>query len=206
MKKYFDKTLLIYMALGLVNFLVCTGAMLLVYNYGNTSQEIAFLVYYSLSSTVSLILNRFVTFRDQHPGVSWPWKFILCVIVCYILTKVFFKDVLDLVLLSPSVQFRLQRLLPNADIVHLENNISLVSSSLAYCILNYFGQRYFVFRAHRLKKRRASPGFAGNARRAFSFFYASSGPNRITAYQKISPGSGGNGMPERSARALTTTP
>ena len=32
MKKYFDKTLLIYMALGLVNFLVCTGAMLLVYN------------------------------------------------------------------------------------------------------------------------------------------------------------------------------
>ncbi len=156
MKKYFDKTLLIYMALGLVNFLVCTGAMLLVYNYGNTSQEIAFLVYYSLSSTVSLILNRFVTFRDQHPGVSWPWKFILCVIVCYILTKVFFKDVLDLVLLSPSVQFRLQRLLPNADIVHLENNISLVSSSLAYCILNYFGQRYFVFRAHRLKKRRAA--------------------------------------------------
>ena len=146
MKKYFDKTLLIYMALGLVNFLVCTGAMLLVYNYGNTSQEIAFLVYYSLSSTVSLILNRFVTFRDQHPGV----------IVCYILTKVFFKDVLDLVLLSPSVQFRLQRLLPNADIVHLENNISLVSSSLAYCILNYFGQRYFVFRAHRLKKRRAA--------------------------------------------------
>ena len=99
MKKYFDKTLLIYMALGLVNFLVCTGVMLLVYNYGNTSQEIAFLVYYSLSSTVSLILNRFVTFRDQHPGVSWPWKFILCVIVCYILTKVFFKDVLDLVLL-----------------------------------------------------------------------------------------------------------
>ena len=82
MKKYFDKTLLIYMALGLVNFLVCTGAMLLVYNYGNTSQEIAFLVYYSLSSTVSLILNRFVTFRDQHPGISWPWKFILCVIVC----------------------------------------------------------------------------------------------------------------------------
>ena len=81
MKKYFDKTLLIYMALGLVNFLVCTGAMLLVYNYGNTSQEIAFLVYYSLSSTVSLILNRFVTFRDQHPGISWPWKFILCVIV-----------------------------------------------------------------------------------------------------------------------------
>ena len=156
MKKYFDKTLLIYMALGLVNFLVCTGVMLLVYNYGNTSQEIAFLVYYSLSSTVSLILNRFVTFRDQHPGVSWPWKFILCVIVCYILTKVFFKDVLDLVLLSPSVQFRLLRLLPNADIVHLENNISLVSSSLAYCILNYFGQRYFVFRAHRLKKRRAT--------------------------------------------------
>ena len=101
-------------------------------------------------------MNRFVTFRDQHPGISWPWKFILCVIVCYILTKVFFKDVLDLVLLSPSVQFRLQRLLPNADIVHLENNISLVSSSLAYCILNYFGQRYFVFRAHRLKKRRAT--------------------------------------------------
>ena len=43
--------------------------MLLVYNYGNTSQEIAFLVYYSLSSTVSLILNQ-MCIRDRHYPTS----------------------------------------------------------------------------------------------------------------------------------------
>ena len=125
-------------------------------------------VFAAVSSSISLleaVVAHFVDkARDEGKGdkrklyslIGAIGAGILCVIVCYILTKVFFKDVLDLVLLSPSVQFRLQRLLPNADIVHLENNISLVSSSLAYCILNYFGQRYFVFRAHRLKKRRAA--------------------------------------------------
>lgn len=155
MKKFFDKTLLIYMALGVANFIVCTVAMLLVYNYTSATEELSFLVYYCLSSTASLFLNRFITFRQQRPGANWPLKFLACVIVCYILTKIFFKDILDLILLAPQFQLWLLRLLPTADLVHLENNISLVSTSLAYCLLNYFGQRYFVFCRRHVKKHAA---------------------------------------------------
>lgn len=135
------------MALGIVNYLACSLAMLAVYNYTSAGEELAFLVYYLLSTVISLILNRFVTFRQQHPARNWPVKFVCTVFACYVLTKVVLKTLIDLVLLSDSMQQWFVQVVHTLNPQQLESNIALVVTSLSYCILNYFGQRYYVFRS-----------------------------------------------------------
>lgn len=153
MKRVLDKTLLVYMLLGLINYLFCSCIMLIVYNKTYATEELSFLVYYLLSSVISLLLNRFVTFRDQHPKTTWPIRFLLVVFTCYMAAQIGFKAALDAFFLRPKIQAWLIHTTHTRQVKELESNISLLASSFAYCILNYFGQRYFVFRNAPEKKK-----------------------------------------------------
>ena len=146
MKRVLDKTLLLYMLLGIFNYLFCSYIMLLVYNKIDAPQGTAFLTYYVLSTIISLVLNRYVTFRHRHPDGFWFIRFVLVVLGCYLVAQVGIKATLDAVFLLPRVQAWLVRMIHTHQIRKLENNITLLVSSFSYCILNYFGQRYYVFR------------------------------------------------------------
>ena len=52
LKKMIDKTLALYLLVGVLNFIVCTGIMFLLYNVADVSKHFAPIVNYGLGSII----------------------------------------------------------------------------------------------------------------------------------------------------------
>ena len=93
---------------------------------------------YLVGGTMSYFLNRKYTFHSHDNRLLLLAKYVLHMVVCYFvsysLAPVVTKFVLDHWTL------------------HAKGNVSLAVGSVTFTILNYFGQRYVVFRSFHKKK------------------------------------------------------
>ncbi len=131
MKKLFDATLLRFLLVGVINTLVGSGTMFLLYNLAHWSYWASSVANYVVGGIVSFFLNKYFTFRST----DWSWKeggrFVLTVAICYLLAYGAAKPVVHALLAGQSMALR--------------DNAAMLVGMCLYTGLNYLGQRFFAF-------------------------------------------------------------
>ncbi|MGY3724290.1 Putative flippase GtrA (transmembrane translocase of bactoprenol-linked glucose) [Granulicatella balaenopterae] len=132
MKKIFRKhqEFIRFMLVGIMNTLFGASLMFILYNLFHVSYWWSSAANYFFGSILSFCLNKQFTFQVdyQHRQIM---RFTLNIALCYLVSYGISK---------PLVEALLRQLSAN-----LQDNISMLVGMVGFTILNYFGQRYFVF-------------------------------------------------------------
>lgn len=130
-EKLLDKTVWKFLLVGVVNTLVGSGVMFLLYNVAGCSYWVSSAANYVVGGVVSFFLNKYFTFQKK----EWSWaqagKFVLSVAVCYAIAYGLAKP-LALWLLSGQPE-------------KVQENVAMAVGMVLYTGLNYLGQRFFAF-------------------------------------------------------------
>ena len=129
--RYVDKKLMKFLLVGLINTAVGAGVMFLLYNVGHFNYWISSTCNYIVGGIVSFFLNKYFTFTNHEKSLKQVLFFILTLVVCYVLAYLIAKRAVYMLLSTQSEKTR--------------DNISMLVGICFYTILNYFGQRLFVF-------------------------------------------------------------
>ncbi len=132
LKTLTDVTFWKFLLVGIANTLIGAGVMFACYNWLDFSYWLSSALNYVVGSIVSYILNKIFTFKSKEKAYKDIWKFILVVGVCYVISYVGAERLMLLILSDASVTVR--------------DNISMLVGMGFYLILNYIGQRFFVFK------------------------------------------------------------
>ncbi len=141
LKKIFDPTLFSFLVVGVVNTLVGYGVMFGLYNlaglyrWGDAGYWVSSAANYVVGSVVSFFLNKHFTFRNREKGPRVILRFAVNITVCYLLAYGLAK---------PAVSWMLGGLGWDGQLV---GNLTMLAGSGLFVVLNYFGQRFFAFRA-----------------------------------------------------------
>ena len=146
----FDRTFWLYVILGLFNYGLCNLVMLILHNVYNVSKDVSIIIEFAMQTGISFLLNRFVTFRGIEISRWWPVKFFVAVGVSYLLAKVLLLKLFEYLITLPffiSIADWLQGIVAKeADPMKFRQNLVMLACTFAYCVINYIGQRYYVFR------------------------------------------------------------
>ena len=88
---------------------------------------------YIVGSIVSYVLNKYFTFQNKEKSVKQMLFFVVNISVCYLLAYGLAKPV-TLHLLSFSTQ-------------QIQENVAMLVGMCLFVALNYFGQRFIVFKS-----------------------------------------------------------
>ena len=141
LKKLLDPTFFRFILVGVINTLVGYGVMFGLYNlaglhaWGDPGYWISSAANYVIGSIVSFFLNKHFTFRNREKGAGVVIRFVVNITVCYLLAYGLAKPAVSWVLggLGLSEQLR--------------GNLTMLAGSCLFVVLNYFGQRFFAFKA-----------------------------------------------------------
>lgn len=141
LKKIFDPTFFRFIVVGVINTLVGYGVMFGLYNlaglhtWGDTGYWISSAANYVVGSIVSFFLNKHFTFRNQEKGAGVVIRFVVNISVCYLLAYGLAKPAVAWALGGMGLDEQLQ------------GNLTMLFGSGLFVLLNYFGQRFFAFKA-----------------------------------------------------------
>lgn len=130
-KKYADKKLLKFLLVGVVNTLIGSGIMFLLYNLSSAGYWVSSAVNYTAGGILSYFLNKHFTFKNKDRSRKQILVFILNTVVCYALAYGLAKPAAMYLLKAYSVKIR--------------ENAGLFAGMCLYTVLGYLGQRIFVF-------------------------------------------------------------
>lgn len=131
MKKNFDITPIKFIFVGVINTIVGTGVMFILYNLFSCSYWVSSAANYVVGSIVSYFLNKYFTFQSKEKSLKEVIKFVLNISICYLIAYGVAKP---LVLLILSEQSK-----------NLQENMAMLVGMCLFVGINYFGQRFFVF-------------------------------------------------------------
>ena len=131
MKKLFDKTMIKFLIVGVINTLVGTGIMFLLYNLAHFPYWPSVCANYICGGVVSFFLNKHFTFQNKERSMAQVGKFILTVAVCMVLAYGIAKPAVRWVLSGAGAK--------------VQENVAMLVGMGLYTVLNYFGQRFFAF-------------------------------------------------------------
>ena len=118
--KFFDITTIKFLMVGVINTLVGTGLMFILYNVFSVNYWISSASNYIVGSIVSYFLNKYFTFQNKEKS----WKQILSFIVNIPVVSWIFSGFNE----------------------KIQGNLSMLAGMCLFVVLNYLGQRLFVFR------------------------------------------------------------
>lgn len=127
-----DKTVIKFLAVGVVNTLVGCGTMFLLYNLAHCSYWASSAANYVVGGIVSFFLNKYFTFQNKTWEWSQVWKFAANVTVCYLLGYGLAKSLVLHLLAGQAV--------------NVQENVAMLVGMCLYTGLNYLGQRFFAFK------------------------------------------------------------
>lgn len=131
-KKYLDLTTLKFLLVGVINTVVGTGVMFILYNIFSVNYWIASASNYIVGSIVSYFLNKYFTFQNKEKSFRQLAAFVLNISVCYAAAYGFAKPFVSFVLAGAGER--------------VQGNVSMLVGMGLFVVLNYFGQRFFVFK------------------------------------------------------------
>ena len=131
-EKLIDKTVIKFLFVGVINTLVGTGTMFLLYNLAHCSYWLSSAANYVVGGIVSFFLNKYFTFRNKEKSLKQVIKFVLTVAVCYLIAYGAAKPLAAQLLEGQST--------------NLQENIAMLTGMVLYTGLNYLGQRFFAFK------------------------------------------------------------
>ncbi len=127
----FSLTFIKFILVGVINTLVGTSVMFLLYNWCGCSYWFSSISNYLVGGIVSFFLNKYFTFQSKECSWKQIVTFVLTLAICYLLSYSLSKFLSECLLkvLNPS----------------LRGNIALLGGAVLYVFLNYLGQKYLVF-------------------------------------------------------------
>ena len=133
-RNVFDKTFLTFLIVGVVNTLFGTMIMFVLYNAFGCSYWFSSFCDYFFGSILSYYLNKHFTFHYQ--GTDWKsiFRFILNIVVCYLIA---YSLALNL------TRYALESMHFSKVIVE---NIAMLVGTVLFMVINYLGQKFFAFK------------------------------------------------------------
>ena len=122
-----------FLMVGIVNTIVGYGVMLAAYNFLHWDYWIASAANYVVGSVCSFFLNKYFTFRAKRFSGKEVLRFILCILVCY---------GIGYGVARPAARLLFQGASPS-----LQDNLAMLGGSGVFTLLNFVGQKFFVFTA-----------------------------------------------------------
>lgn len=127
-----DKTFMKFVLVGIVNVIVGATIMFVFYNVFHFSYWVSSASNYFFGSIVSYLLNKYFTFHYQEKGWWSVLKFVLNIIVCYLIAYSIAKPAMQWLLSDFSIT--------------VQENVSMTVGMCLFTALNYLGQRFFAFK------------------------------------------------------------
>lgn len=106
--------------------------MFLFYNMFHLGYWISSMSNYFFGSILSYLLNRMFTFRSEEKTTKTVPRFVINISVCYLLAYGIAKPLVTHVLINLSK--------------NMKENIAMLVGMCLFVMLNYIGQRFFVFK------------------------------------------------------------
>ena len=132
MKKFFDKTFIKFIIVGVLNTLFGTTVMFVCYNLFHLGYWVSSAANYILGSILSYFLNKHFTFENKEKGLKPILRFTINIIVCYGLAYGIAKPLVKIILSSFSKTF--------------VDNCAMLTGTVLFVGFNYIGQRFFAFK------------------------------------------------------------
>lgn len=129
---FFDITTIKFLMVGVINTLVGTGLMFILYNIFSVNYWISSASNYVVGSIVSYFLNKYFTFRNKEKSWKQILEFVANITICYLLAYGVAKPVVSWIFRGFDEK--------------IQGNLSMLAGMCLFVILNYLGQRLFVFR------------------------------------------------------------
>lgn len=130
----FDRSFLVFLAVGVVNTLFGTAIMLVLYNVFGCSYWVSSFCDYLFGSILSYFLNKRFTFHYQQTDLRSIVRFTLNIVVCYLLA---YSAAL------PLTRRALESLALSKPVVE---NVAMLVGTVLFMLINYVGQKFFAFR------------------------------------------------------------
>ena len=131
-KKWLDFTTIKFIIVGIINTVVGTSVMFILYNVFSVGYWMSSAANYIIGSIVSYFLNKYFTFQNREKSFKQIILFVINISLCYLIAYG---------VANPMVAFIL-----NQYNEKIQGNISMLVGMGLFVILNYFGQRLVVFR------------------------------------------------------------
>ena len=130
--KLIDMTTIKFLVVGVINTLLGTGVMFVLYNFFSVSYWISSAANYVVGSILSYFLNKYFTFQNKEKSLMQIIRFIINIAACYLLAYGAAKPLVTMVLSGMNEK--------------VQGNVAMLVGMCLFVILNYFGQRWFVFK------------------------------------------------------------
>ena len=117
---------------GVINTLMGWGLMSVLYNLIHMNYWLSSGISYFIGSVFSYQANSRVTFKVENRDKGLPWRFAINIIVCYLAAFSAAQPLVKYVLSS-------QPLI-------IVDNVAMVVGMGLFIVMNFFGQKLFVFR------------------------------------------------------------
>jgi putative flippase GtrA len=128
----FDRILLKFIIVGLINTIAGSGLMFVMYNVFNVGYWISSASNYIFGSILSFFLNKYWTFNVQKWSLFIVVAFVLNIAIAYFIAYKMARVVIHLLLADYSEILR--------------DNTAMLAGICLFTGLNYLGQRFIVFR------------------------------------------------------------
>ena len=127
-----DQKTIKFILVGIVNTLFGTAIMFGLYNLAGCSYWISSAANYFFGSILSFFLNKNFTFQNKESLSKTVPRFVLNIVVCYLLAYGIAK---------PTVLYLLQ-----GYSITIQETIAMLVGMCLFVGFNYLGQRYFAFK------------------------------------------------------------
>lgn len=131
-RKFFDIKFWKFLGVGVINTLVGSAVMFLLYNVAHCGYWISSAANYVVGSAVSYVLNKKFTFANKQSSLKTVVRFAVSIGACYLIAYGAAKPLA-------------MRLLASAP-VNIQENAGMVIGMGLYVLLNYAAQRFFAFK------------------------------------------------------------
>lgn len=130
--KLIDKTTIKFLLVGVINTIVGTSIMFLLYNVGHMNYWVSSAANYIVGSIVSYFLNKYFTFQNKEKSVQQIVRFVVNISVCY--------------LLAYGIARPLIRAIFSFAEKTVQDNVAMLAGMCLFVGFNYLGQRFLVFK------------------------------------------------------------
>ncbi len=131
-KKLFNAQAIRFLIVGVINTLVGNGIMFLLLNLTKTSYWLCVAANYAAGGIVSFFLNKYFTFKNKDKSIKQIIIFACVVAVCAILAHGIAKPLVFKLLAAQTET--------------LQKNISALTGTILYTVLNFIGQKFIAFK------------------------------------------------------------
>lgn len=130
-KSFFDIKLFKFLLVGVINTVVGSGVMFLLYNCAECNYWVSSICNYVVGGICSFFLNKFFTFKNNKKSLIQIVLFIINLVCCYLIAYIGAKKIIYLIFTSYSEK--------------IKDNIAMAVGMIIYTGLNYIIQRYIIF-------------------------------------------------------------